>query len=116
SRGRGLKPAVVRECVRRVHVAPSRGRGLKQTQDLHQGVERKGRPFAGAWIETPPKTRYHGRQRGRPFAGAWIETRTPARERSRRPGRPFAGAWIETFCWLGIGHPRQVSPLRGGVD
>ena len=34
-------------------VAPSRGRGLKQTaEELHDTIDR--RPFTGAWIETSP--------------------------------------------------------------
>ncbi len=73
-------------------VAPSRGRGSKLMKNFIQRGE-VGRPFAGAWIETP----------------------APKPPRPRPARRPFAGAWIETTRW---GHCRRCcrSPLRGGVD
>ena len=76
-----------------------------------------GRPFTGAWIETPSKggddraahvapSRGRGLKRFdalpelgyacRPFTGAWIETSYIIYLEPTGNGRPFTGAWIET--------------------
>jgi hypothetical protein len=94
-------------------VAPLRGRGsklLSKAGDLGIASRVRGRPFAGAWIET---AHLAGTEMvaSRPFAGARCET-------SRGTGttrRPFAGAWIETLAW-DRHHTEKRSPLCGGVD
>ena len=100
----------------RRHLAPSRGRGSKQPLHHHHAPGNLS-PLRGGvdrnfcWFEPFIKGR------GRPFAGAWIETRrmrscpsdqsSPLRGGVDRniagdariwlaTGRPFAGAWIET--------------------
>ena len=77
-------------------VAPSRGRGLKQS--CHNAkMLWQGRPFTGAWIETPPPAISKSSLKRRPFTGAWIETNFRSRGGIGGIGRPFTGAWIETF-------------------
>ncbi len=73
SRGRGSKRQSPRRCASGAGVAPSRGRGSKPAQPLCQRGPR-GRPFAGAWIETRAGHGWAACRGRRPFAGAWIET------------------------------------------
>ena len=95
SRGRGLKPPRCTTVQRHV-VAPSRGRGLKPAS---------------------VRGRRRVRARGRPLAGAWIETRLGSMSVSApMRGRPFAGAWIETDVACVMVQHVRASPLRGGVD
>ncbi len=97
-------------------VAPSQGRGLKRFLP-QTPVQRGGRPFTGAWIETdkgypttglynvaPSQGRGLKRQKRkpslkphrRPFTGAWIETLENSMDLNILSSRPFTGAWIET--------------------
>ena len=52
---------------------------------------------------------------GRPFTGAWIETPWILPIASSTRGRPFTGAWIETACYDTLKKGTR-SPLHGGVD
>ena len=135
SRGRGLKPDPAGPAQDQHSVAPSRGRGLKpKLPEFLPDI--LGRPFTGAWIETPasrnrsrPWPVAPSRGRGlkrlqsrvqvplprRPFTGAWIETNALAELPAIYPRRPFTGAWIETPACRFL-NPKPTSPLHGGVD
>ena len=52
---------------------------------------------------------------GRPFTGAWIETPALLNGWQGHDRRPFTGAWIETTGWA-TRWCLPASPLHGGVD
>ena len=80
-------------------VAPSRGRGLKLSEEVCF-ARNEGRPFTGAWIETLVRTFTQFCNWGRPFTGAWIETHNGVSHWPPPACRPFTGAWIETVSGL----------------
>ena len=96
----------------RDHVAPSRGRGLKQ---YRQRLRRFGarRPFTGARIETCPRPAGHPTLASRPFTGARIETFPEGLRPLPCPGRPFTGARIETTPLYQPSSYALVAPSRG---
>ena len=121
---------------RPIEVAPSRGRGLKQTWVLVPWRFFPVAPSRGRGLK-PMKTNPRSHGNCRPFTGAWIETRVsssiryatavaPSRGRGLKhlPGPPLPsaatvapsrGRGLKRFlrrCWP----KRNGSPLHGGVD
>ena len=80
----------------------SRARGLKLAATSQNYNALKVAPLAGAWIETPNKSKCGKRLNVAPLAGAWIETTASAMTAARYGVAPLAGAWIETL-WLIFG-------------
>ena len=115
SRGRGLKLPSRHTGSIRPLVAPSRGRGLKPPAEKSK-VMLSGRPFTGAWIETPAVRAFlnwsivapsRGRGLKRPWWGASSRRGSVAPSR----GRGLKQWWRNYQRWPGSG-----SPLHGGVD
>ena len=78
SRVRGLKQTDPRLQDQGHRVAPSRVRGLKLYIYTPRLFLCRGRTFTGAWIETFPAWTLPGTCPGRTFTGAWIETSMPS--------------------------------------
>ena len=133
SRGRGLKLPSRHTGSIRPLVAPSRGRGLKPPAEKSK-VMLSGRPFTGAWIETPAvraflnwsivaPSRGRGLKPGYFTASEAAKYVAPSRGRglkrpiqkgtAGRPGRPFTGAWIETACPWWRGSQSSGRPFTG---
>ena len=71
-----------------------------------------GRPFTGAWIETPMHVIATMRSKVAPSRGRGLKPR------ARGPswhvvGRPFTGAWIETMAEIRKHLSVGVAPSRG---
>ena len=99
-------------------VAPSRGRGLKPGKNSPLPWSWSGRPFTGAWIETPSSRNTRRATAVAPSRGRGLKlirrmyrrallAVAPSRGRGLKHlramlrsvglGRPFTGAWIETL-------------------
>ena len=74
SRGRGLKPCLPGLPGLPDRVAPSRGRGLKLPRQIPAPPFRAVAPSRGRGLKHMSASRSAERMTGRPFTGAWIET------------------------------------------
>ena len=87
---------------------------MKHLEAAVPGLNVIGRPFTGAWIETPLLQNRPPAARVAPSRGRGLKLH-PWTRRQAFGCRPFTGAWIETRVW-----PASTlsawSPLHGGVD
>ena len=97
SRGRGLKQGWSRTGYQRQYVAPSRGRGLKPNHRANQ-ILAKRRPFTGAWIETIMRVTTSLLSLSRPFTGAWIETEAQQAQLAQQSVAPSRGRGLKLIC------------------
>ena len=92
-------------------VAPSRGRGSKRLFSNKRSAA-VGRPFTGAWIETPMRSRCTP-SRTSPLHGGVDRNYSGNSSTPITVCRPFTGAWIETAMRVCCEAKRGVAPSRG---